>query len=74
MGAKGLLTIPCRCSRSGPFGPGSLLLYDMTKPAQWAGYHVMVEMMGVEPMSESISTGFSPSAAYALLIRVTTRP
>ncbi len=30
----------------------------------------MVEMMGIEPMSESIFTGFSPSAAFVLMFRL----
>lgn len=34
----------------------------------------LVEMMGIEPMSESIFTGISPSAAYDLLFRLITRP
>jgi len=34
----------------------------------------MVEMAGVEPASESISNGLSPSAASDLLIRLGSRP
>jgi len=34
----------------------------------------LVEMMGIEPMSESIFTGLSPSAAFALKFRVIKRP
>ena len=34
----------------------------------------MVEVMGIEPMSESVSSGLSPSAASDLLIRLGARP
>lgn len=34
----------------------------------------MVEMTGVEPVSESISTGFSPSEAFVLLFHFSHRP
>jgi len=34
----------------------------------------MVEVMGIEPMSESIFTGTSPSAAFVLKIRFLQRP
>ena len=34
----------------------------------------MVEMEGVEPSSESISTGVSPSAAFVLEFRIHERP
>lgn len=34
----------------------------------------MVEAMGIEPMSESIFTGVSPSAAFVLKFRVRQRP
>ena len=37
-----------------------------TKRARWALFVVMVEMMGIEPMSESIFTGISPSAVSDL--------
>ena len=38
----------------------------------WA-FH-LVEMEGVEPSSESISTGVSPSAAFVLKFRIHERP
>ena len=44
----------------GPFGP--ILLF------------AMVEVVGVEPTSESISTGLSPSAVNVLLFRPFQRP
>ena len=34
----------------------------------------MVEMRGIEPLSESISTGLSPSAASVLVFRFSVRP
>ena len=34
----------------------------------------MVEAMGIEPMSESIFTGVSPSAAFVLKFRLKHRP
>ena len=37
-------------------------------------YDFMVEAMGIEPMSESIFTGVSPSAAFVLKFRLGQRP
>lgn len=39
-----------------------------------AHFVFVVEMMGIEPMSESIFTVLSPSASYALLFRFINRP
>lgn len=36
--------------------------------------HFLVEMTGIEPVSESIFTGISPSAAHDLLFRLFCRP
>ncbi len=42
----------------------------MQNPAFLSGFlHTRVEMMGIEPMSESIFARFSPSAAFVLKIR-----
>lgn len=38
------------------------------------GWQVLVEMTGIEPVSESIFTGISPSAAHDLLFRLFCRP
>ena len=46
----------------------------MKKPALRRVLFILVEMMGVEPMSESISTGISPSAVNDLVFRVGGRP
>lgn len=68
----------CLCIRSAHAFPhksgmgifDSRLFYRMQKPAPKSGLlHAMVEMMGIEPMSESISTRFSPSAAFVLMLR-----
>ena len=37
-------------------------------------FYFMVEAMGIEPMSESIFTGVSPSAAFVLKFRLKHRP
>ena len=37
-------------------------------------FRSMVEMMGIEPMSESISPGLSPSEAFVLGLRLNMRP
>lgn len=46
----------------------------MKKPALRRVLFILVEMMGVEPMSESISTGISPSAVNDLVFRIGGRP
>jgi len=46
----------------------------MKKPALRRVLFILVEMMGVEPMSESIFTGISPGAAFVLKFRFRQRP
>ena len=56
------------------FSIPSIFPTDMTKPAHLGGLSCLVEMMGIEPMSESISSGISPSAAFVLKFRFIRRP
>ena len=44
------------------------------RPSSLSFLFHMVEVMGVEPMSESISTGISPSAVNDLVFRIGGRP
>jgi len=53
-----------------------ILLHSYLQPGRSEKTYIfeLVEMMGIEPMSESIFTGLSPSAAFALKFRVIKRP
>ncbi len=53
---------------AGVDGSSSILFsfIDTKKPPFWTVFHVLVEMRRIELLSESISTGFSPSAAGGL--------
>ncbi len=44
------------------------------KKGSWPFFIFMVEVAGIEPASESISGGVSPSAASNLLFRLLSRP
>ena len=52
----------------------SLSLFHEKKSPKDSFFHKMVEMVGVEPTSESISTGLSPSAVNDLKFRLFRRP
>jgi len=47
---------------------------NMKKRSINSSFMFMVEVTGIEPVSESIFTGFSPSAAFVLLFRFLQRP
>ena len=64
----------CRSLRSGPYGFNSHLSRYEIKKRPMASFYFMVEMMGIEPMSESASSGVSPSAAIVLKFRFAGRP
>lgn len=48
--------------------------YEKATGCLSTGWQVLVEMTGIEPVSESIFTGISPSAAHDLLFRLFCRP
>ena len=48
--------------------------YEKATGCLSTGWQVLVEMTGIEPVSESISSGLSPSAAIDLKFRVCCRP
>ena len=56
------------------FSIPSALSRENKKQVLWTYFYFLVKVMGIEPMSESISSGISPSAAFVLKFRVIRRP
>ena len=72
--ASGMLGPEGSTGAFSPFGFDSHHFCGIKKAVAVATAFLLVKVMGIEPMSESISTAASPSAAYVFLFCFWQRP